>query len=317
MSENEKGLAEVGRLLLLEWRRKRRWSIFFRFVFVGVIVLLITSLSATLTPRGLDIPTVAPAQQHAALVKVDGPILRGLQASSGYVIDALEQAFENEHSVGVIIEINTPGGSPVQSSRIAQAVIDLRAAHPDKPVYVVISEVCASGGMYIATAADEIYAHPDSIVGSIGVIAGGFGFTEMMEKVGVERRLLTAGEHKALLDPFLEEKPEEVAHVRALLAGIHERFIARVKAGRGDKLADDPKLFSGLIWTGHKAKELGLVDDFGDVDHVAETKLQTSEIHEYRALPVWFDGFLHRFSVYITQRLKAAQINLQSPFLWH
>lgn len=316
MDENEKNsLAEIARTALAEWQRRRRWSIFFRFAFIGLIVLFISTLASVSQGPGLDIP-VAPGAKHVALVKVEGPILHGLQASSDYVTKALEMAFESEHSLGVIVHLNTPGGSPVQSGYIAQAILELREKHRDKPLYVVVSEVCASGGMYIATAANEIYAHPDSIIGSIGVIAGGFGFTGMMEKIGLERRILTAGEHKAMLDPFADENPEEVAHVQSILDEIHRRFIERVKEGRAGKLADDPKLFSGLIWTGHKAKELGLIDGFGDVAGVAKEKFDTTEIHEYKAFPVWFDSFLHRLGAQIGRWVRATHAGLQSSLFW-
>ena len=319
MDENEKDtLSQLGKALLAEWKRKRRWGIFFRFVLVGLVFLFISTLGAitTLPYGGLPDSVTAPSEKHVGLVKVQGPILSGTQAASKYIIDALEMAFENANTAGVIIEINTPGGSPVQSSYIAQAILDLRKKHADKPIYVVISEVCASGGMYIASAADEIYAHPDSVVGSIGVILGGFGFVDAMEKLGVERRVITAGEHKALLDPFQEEKPDELTHVQSLLDEIHGRFIERVQQGRAGKLVDDPKLFSGLIWTGHRAKELGLIDGFGNTNSVAMEKFQTDKIHEYQALPAWFNSIWHRLGTQIGHWLQTTYLGMQSAFIW-
>ena len=317
MDENEKKvLAELGQTMLKEWRRKRRWSIFFRIIFVGLAFMLIASLGS-IGAGTYGIPTsIAPSERHVGLVQVEGPILSGAQASAHYVTGALELALKNKHVAGIIVEVNTPGGSPVQSDQIAQAIVDLREKHAGKPIYIVISEVCASGGMYIASAGDGVYAHPDSVVGSIGVIFGGFGFTEAIRSLGIERRLITAGEHKALFDPFEDEDPYERAHLQDLLDEIHARFIERVKKGRGSALAADPKLFSGLIWTGHKAKELGLIDGFGDVKSVAMEKFETDKVHHYSTLPAWFDSFWHRLGMSVGRWLQSVYAGATSSFIW-
>ncbi len=261
---------------LEEQRRARRWGIFFKLLFFGylVAVLVLVSVpewkSSSLTPG-----------EHTALVKLEGVIAPDSDASADNIVTGLRHAFEAKHSKAVILRINSPGGSPVQSDYINREIRRLRRKYPDKPLYAVVSDMCASGGYYVAVAADRIFVNPNSLIGSIGVRMDGFGFVEAIRKLGIERRLLTAGEHKALLDPFLPEKPEEVAHVRRLLERIHREFIDTVKAGRGDRLKDDPELFSGLIWTGRQAVELGLADDFGSTSQVAREIVKAEDIVDY------------------------------------
>ncbi len=260
---------------LIEHRRTRRWGIFFKFiVFAYLLVLLLLYLPGDWAAPG-------KAERHAALVEVAGLIAEGSAASADRIVGGLRAAFDNENIAGVIVRINSPGGSPVQAGYINKEIRRLREEHPDIPVYAVITDIGASGGYYVAAAAEKIYADESSVVGSIGVLMNGFGFVEAMEKLGIERRLLTAGEHKDMLDPFSPVDPEELAHVRSLLEDIHRQFIEVVKEGRGDRLASDEKIFSGLIWTGQQSLELGLVDALGSSSYVAREVLGVEEIVDY------------------------------------
>ena len=276
LDEQEKQL--LSRFLeesLREKRKVRRWSVFSRLIVVGIVVLVLFFSISQETDFGNF------RLEHTALIKVDGPIFADSMASAENINRVLHRAYENDYAKAVVLELNTPGGSPVQAGRIYTTIKHLREKYPDKPLYAVISDICASGGMYIAAAADMIYADHASIVGSIGVIMSGFGFENTLEKLGMERRLMTAGEHKGMLDPFSPQDPKEVRHIQIILDQIHEQFIQRVKQGRGDKLSQDADLFSGLVWTGEQAKELGLVDNFGDVQYVAKEIIKQEEIVEY------------------------------------
>ena len=243
-------------------------------------------------------------QRHTALVDLIGVIADGQEASADYVVAGLRDAFEAENSAAVILRINSPGGSPVQASYINNEIIRLRELHPTKPLYAVISDICASGGIYAAVAADKIFANESSIVGSIGVRMDGFGFVGAIDKLGIERRLMTAGEHKALLDPFSPEKPEEKQHVQTLLDDIHQKFIEVVKQGRGDRLADDPSLFTGLFWTGEKALELGLIDGLGSAGYVAREVVGEENIVEYTHEEDFFERFANRIGSALAARLE-------------
>ena len=271
-----------------EKRRARRWTIFFRLVIVGILIAGLRILSS---PAGID--PVQFTGPHTGLVRLEGPMFAGTLASAESVNDALRRAFKNEDAAAVILEINTPGGSPVQAARINDELQRLRTKYPDKSFHVVVSDICASGGMYVAVAADMIYADKASLVGSVGVIVAGFGLEEAIKKLGIERRLLTAGEHKAFLDPFSPENPTEIEHMQSVLDRVHTQFIARVKAGRGSKLADNPDVFSGLIWSGEQAKELGLIDDFGDVDYVAREVIKVEKVVEYKPRKSFLDFLTH------------------------
>lgn len=260
-----------------EARRARRWGIFFKFLIFGYLFLI---LGLALLD-GLDSETLR-AKDHTALVEIDGVIASSeLGVDADRVVESLEAAFKDKHTKGVILRINSPGGSPVQSAQINAEIGRLRDKYPKIPLYAVISDVCASGGYYVAAAADKIYADRSSIVGSIGVRMDQFGFVDAMEKLGVERRLMTAGEHKGILDPFLPLAEGDREHAQQLLDQIHRQFIDAVKAGRGDRLADDPGIFSGLFWTGEQGRTLGLVDDFGDMRHVAREIIGADKIVDF------------------------------------
>lgn len=248
-----------------ERRRARRWGIFFKaLAFIYLFSLLAMSPSC----RWANL-TGATVGEHTAVVDVSGPISSETPASAERIIQGLESAFEADGVKGVIVNINSPGGSPVQADRINRAIQRLRKAHPDTPVHAVAGDMCASGAYYVAVAADRIYANPSSLVGSIGVVMNGFGFTDAMQELGIERRLYTAGRNKSFLDPFSPTQERHVDHINQMLDEVHQEFIQRVKAGRGDKLADEEEVFSGLVWTGTRGRELGLLDEFGSVDSVA------------------------------------------------
>ncbi len=275
-----------------EQRRARRWSIFFKSL---MFVYLFTLLYLYLPP--LQHSGLSGGKKHTALIEVNGAIAADSEASADSIITSLRDAFNDVNTAGVIIRINSPGGSPVQAGYINDEIKRLRGLHADIPVYAVITDICASGGYYIAAAADKIYADKASLVGSIGVIMDGFGFVDTMKKLGVERRLLTAGSHKGFLDPFSPEKPEEVAHVKSLLNNIHQQFINTVKEGRGDRLKEDKNLFSGYIWTGEQGVELGLVDALGSSSYVAREVIGAEDIVDFSQHPPLFQRFADRLGL--------------------
>lgn len=282
----ERGVLE--RLLqgtLTEQRRARRWRIFFRLLSV-VLVLLVLGLFA----GNVGVPQVT--SRHTALVQLNGIIAPGTDANADLIIESLRAAYENTHVAGVVLRIDSPGGSPVQAGRINAEIQRLRGLHPTVPLYAVIDDICASGGYYVAVAADKIYADKASVVGSVGVLMNGFGFVGAMEKLGIERRLLTAGEHKGFLDPFSPQNPADADHARGLLKAIHSQFIAVVKQGRGARLKDDPRLFTGLVWTGEQGIELGLVDALGDTDSVARDVFKADKVVDYTVRPAYFEKLI-------------------------
>lgn len=284
-------LAQSG---LKEQRRARRWGIFFKLLGFAYVSIFLFSL---LAPQLANFSSKA---QHTALVDLAGVIADGEEASADNVVSGLRAAFENKNSAAVILRINSPGGSPVQASYINREITRLREMYPDKPIYAVVSDICASGGVFAAVATDKIYADKASIVGSIGVRMDGFGFVDAIEKLGVERRLMTAGDHKGLLDPFQPENDFEKQHVQSLLDEIHQQFIDVVVEGRGDKLAKDKNMFSGLFWTGEQALELGLVDGFGSASYVAREVVGVEDIQDY----TFRDDVFQRFA----KRLGAAMV---------
>ena len=261
---------------LKEQTRARRWGIFFKLMTLLYVSYLLVMLfewrgDGDLTAGG----------KHTALVDVEGVIDAKRDASAENVTSALQSAFKDKNTQGVILRINSPGGSPVQSGIINDEMRRLRGIYPNTPLYVVVEDVCASGGYFVAAAADKIYVNKASLVGSIGVLMDGFGFTGSMEKLGVERRLLTAGENKGFMDPFSPVDPKQKEYALDMLKDIHQQFIAVVKQGRGKRLKEDPELFSGLVWTGQKAVELGLADGYGSVESVARDVIKAETIVDY------------------------------------
>jgi protease-4 len=270
----EGALERVATELLRQQRSERRWRIFFRLAWLGLALMVVW---AALTSR---MAPTAPSTPHTALVEVRGEIASEGEASAERLVGALKQAFEDSAAQAVVLRINSPGGSPVQSGIVHDEILRLKAKH-GKKVYAVVEEVCASGAYYIAVAADEIYVDKASIVGSIGVLMDGFGFTGLMDKLGVERRLLTAGENKAMLDPFSPVDPKHAAKARAMIDQIHRQFVAVVKQGRGARLKETPETFSGLFWNGEEAVRLGLADATGNLDFVAREVIKAEEIIDY------------------------------------
>jgi len=277
-----KVLEDLAFASIKEQRRSRRWGIFFKLLGFGYLFLLIGLMMSS------DDVLKAKTGKHTALINVQGVIANDAEASADYVVTGLRNAFEDKNTVGVIMRINSPGGSPVQSGYINDEIKRLRGKYPDIPFYAVISDIGASGAYYIAAAADKIYADKASIVGSIGVRMDSFGFVEAMRTIGVERRLLTAGEHKALLDPFSPEEPFAREHLQRMLDQIHQQFVAVVEAGRGDRLKDEPDLFTGLIWTGEEALKLGLVDELGSASYVAREVIKEDNLVDFtKKQDVW------------------------------
>jgi protease-4 len=274
---------------LKETRAKRRWGIFFKLSFLAIVVLVIAMASDW---TGKEIET---SGTHTALIEIEGVIDSNGSGSAESVMKALNRAFSDSNSVGVIMRINSPGGSPVQAGMINDEIKRLRKAHPKKPLYVVVEEMCASGGYYVAAAADKIYVNKASIVGSIGVLMDGYGFTGVMEKVGVERRLLTAGENKGFLDPFSPQSPKHKEHAQLMLNEIHQQFIDVVRSGRGKRLKETSDTFSGLFWSGSKAIELGLADGYGTVNSVARDEFKSEEIVDYTQHEGLSDRVLKKF----------------------
>ncbi|WP_036169523.1 S49 family peptidase [Massilia sp. 9096] len=262
-----------------EQRASRRWGIFFKLSFLLLAFFAIWAYS-DFDFGGSDIDSLG---RHTALIEIDGTIDTEGSGSADTVIPALNKAFSDPGSAAIVLRINSPGGSPVQAGIIVDEIQRLKHGYPNKPLYVVVDEICASGGYYIAAAADKIFVNKASIVGSVGVLMDGFGFTGLMDKLGIERRLLTAGENKGFLDPFSPQSDKQKQHALEMLNEIHEQFIAVVRAGRGKRLKETPEIFSGLYWTGAKAVDMGLADGFGTVDTVARDVVKAEDIIDYTA----------------------------------
>ncbi|MCU7948364.1 MAG: S49 family peptidase [Candidatus Thiodiazotropha sp. (ex Cardiolucina cf. quadrata)] len=262
-----------------ENRRSRRWGIFFKLLTFGYLFLI---LGLFLWSDKLQVAQ-SSAKEHTALVEVKGLISSESKASADKIVTGLRSAFEDKKTKGVILRMNTPGGSPVQSRYINREIMRLKEKYPKIPVYAVVADICASGGYYIAAAADKIYADEGSIVGSIGVLINGFGFVDGMEELGIERRLLTAGENKGILDPFSPLDDSDMTHIQRMLDQLHGQFIETVKEGRGDRLKVEqhPELFSGLFWSGEEARKMGLIDEFGSSSFVAREVIGAEEIVDF------------------------------------
>ncbi|MEY4495773.1 MAG: hypothetical protein RL744_837 [Pseudomonadota bacterium] len=261
---------------LKETRKARRWKAVFRIltliIFVGVVLAV---FDFHLPGRGMGM------EKHTALVTLEGEISSSSMANALDINSSLTAAFENENSAGVVLRINSPGGSPVQAGMMNDEIHRLRKLYPSKPFYVVVEDICASGGYYVAVAGDQILVDKASLVGSIGVIMEGFGFTGLMDKLGVTRRMITAGSNKGMMDPFSKENPQQVEMIKTMIDEIHQQFIAVVKAGRGDRLKETPEMFSGRVWNGEQAIKIGLVDGYGTVETVARDIFKAPDILDY------------------------------------
>jgi len=284
----EKMVSQLG----VEQRRSRRWGIFFKLLTFIYLFLLFGLMSQSLNDTNLGM-----GGSFTALVDVRGVIADEEMASADMIVTGLRNAFEAEGTQAVVLRINSPGGSPVQSGYVFDEVKRLRSLYPEKPLYAVITDIGASGAYYIAASADQIYADKASLVGSIGVVAGGFGFVDSMEKLGVERRLYTAGQHKGFLDPFSEERPEEVAFWENVLSSTHQQFIDKVKEGRGERLKVTDQTFSGLIWNGEQALEMGLIDGLGSTGFVAREVVGVEEIVDFTPKPDPFEQFTESLGI--------------------
>jgi protease-4 len=281
-------VTKLATAALKEQRRARLWGIFFKLLTFAYITLIL--LMAVDWKR-----TDVAGKKHTAMVEVSGLIAPGTDASAERITTALQAAFKDKNTQGVVVRINSPGGSPVQAQTIYDEMKRLRKKYPDIPLYAVVEDVCASGGYFVAAGADRIYVGKASIVGSIGVLMNGFGFTGLMEKLGIERRLITAGENKGMLDPFspLDDKDKE--HIKKLMGDIHQQFIGVVREGRGKRLKEAPEIFSGLIWTGERSIDLGLADGFGSLESVARDVVKAEEIVDFTQKEGIAEKFARRF----------------------
>jgi protease IV len=285
---------------LKEQRRKRRWNIFFKFLLFIILVGLLFALWPTTT----NLPAASKAKAHISLVDIRGVIDDNATANADNVIEGLKNAFEDKNTRTVVLRINSPGGSPVQAAQIYNEIHYLRHQYPKTKLYTVCDDLCASAAYYIASASDDIYANPASLVGSIGVLMNGFGFVNTMKKVGVERRLLTAGDHKGFLDPFSPEKIDEKLIAKRMLANVHQQFINAVKQGRGSRIKDNPELFSGLAWTGEEALALGLIDGFGDLNSLSRDLIKNKNIVDYTVKPGLFQQLSDRMGAAFAQQIS-------------
>ncbi len=283
-----------------EQRAARRWKNFFRLTTL-VIVVTAVAVGGNTDLEGIDGDTPLTAK-----VKVRGVIADGQEASAENIKRGLTRAFEHENTKGVILEINSPGGSPVQAGQVYDEIVRRRALHPDIKVYAVITDLGASGGYYIASAADQVFADKASLVGSIGVTAASFGYVELMQKLGVERRVYTSGEHKAFLDQFQPQNEKETKFWEGVLQATHKQFIAAVEAGRGERLKDsaDAELFSGLVWTGEQAVGLGLIDRLGDSDYVAREVVGVERIVDFSSKQNVVDRFANKLGTAVANQLS-------------
>ncbi|MSQ50502.1 MAG: S49 family peptidase [Betaproteobacteria bacterium] len=311
MAENgenwERGVIEkLATEALKEQRRGRRWGIFFKLLtFAYLTVVLIVAMGWRVDGDSMS------GGKHTALVDIAGVIAARGDASAERVTSALQSAFKDKNTQGVILRINSPGGSPVQAGIIYDEIRRLRAAHPSIPMYAVVEDICASGGYYIAAAADRIYVDKASIVGSIGVIMDGWGFTGVMQKLGVERRVLAAGENKAFLDPFSPLEENHKKHAQTLLADIHAQFIDVVRKGRGKRLKETPDMFSGLIWTGATSVEVGLADGLGSLEWVAREVVKAEQIVDFTEKQNLAERFARRFGAVLAESLSGALVSSQ------
>jgi len=290
----------IGKLALeglREQRRARRWGIFFKLLTFAYITIVLVAFLDWRRTEALG------GGKHTALVDLTGVIDAKGSASADNVTSALQSAFKDKNTQGVILRVNSPGGSPVQAGIIYDEIRRLRALYPNIPMYAVVEDICASGGYYVAAAADKIYVDKASLIGSIGVIMDQFGFVDTIHKLGVERRVFAAGDNKAFLDPFSPLVPQQVEHAKVLLKAIHEQFIEVVRKGRGARLHESPDLFSGLIWTGAESIDLGLADALGSVDYVAREVIKAENVVDFTQRENLAERFAKRFGAGAAQAL--------------
>ena len=283
-------VTKLASAALREQRRARLWGIFFKLLTFAYITFILFSVYDW---RGRA--EMSGGKKHTAMVELNGLIAPNTDASAERITASLQAAFKDKNTQGVVLRINSPGGSPVQSQTIYDEMRRLRKKYPEIPLYAVVEDICASGGYFVAAGADRIYVSKSSVVGSIGVLMNGFGFTGLMEKLGVDRRLITAGENKGMLDPFSPVQEKDVEHAKKLVNDIHQQFIAVVREGRGKRLKETPETFSGLIWTGQKSIELGLAEGIGSLDSVARDVVKAEEIVDFTQKENIAEKFARRF----------------------
>ncbi len=288
---------------LIQQKSSRRWSVFFKLVSLSYLgwVLFFVLTSSSNSPIGTG--------DFTALITLNGEIGVDSEISAINIKSSLKEAYKNPGTKALILAINSPGGSPVQSGIINDEINRYKALHPQIPVYAVIEDICASGGYYIAVAADKIFVDKASIVGSIGVLMNGFGFDKAIKNLGIDRRLITSGENKAILDPFLPVQPKQREFMQELLKEVHKQFIEVVKKGRGNKLVDNPEIFSGLFWSGESAIKLGLADDYGDIDLVAREVIGHEKIIDFTTQSNFADRFAKKLGASIGSSLKSEILN--------
>jgi protease IV len=297
-------IEKIALAAIQEQRRARHWGIFFKLLlFIYLFALLFIWLGWTGKKE-------TSAAKHTAMVELRGVIGPESSASADNVVSGLQDAFKDRRTQGVILRINSPGGSPVQAGHINDEIKRLRAKYPNIPVYAVVEDICASGGYYVAVAADQIYVDKGSIIGSIGVLMDGFGFTGLMDKLGIERRLLAAGRNKGFLDPFSPIRDDQQKYAESMLNEIHQQFISIVRQGRGKRLKETPELFSGLLWVGTRSVELGLADALGSVDFVAREVIKAEDIVDFTPRENIAERVARRFGAAMAEALvRIATVN--------
>ncbi len=292
-------LRDVLLAAVKEQRAKRRWGIFFKLMIV-IFLLILISMSFSKSTHVFN-----PEGTYTAVVDVDGIIGPGKQASADNIVTGIDDAFKATGTKGIILKIDSPGGTPVQASEVYNEIMRQRALHPQIKIYAVCTDICASAAYYMASATDAIYANPSSLVGSIGVLMDGFGFTDALQKLGIDRRLLTSGNHKGFLDPFSPLKPEDQQIAQAMLDSVHKQFIIDVAKGRGDRLKVNQDTFSGLAWTGQQALGQGLIDGFGSPAQVARDVIKAEHIENFTVKPNPFDFFADRMGASFASHIGA------------
>ena len=299
----ERGVMEkLAMSAIQEQRRARHWGIFFKTLTFGYLFIILFVFMGWFDSR----EAALGGGKHTALVDMQGVIAPDSQANADNLIPSLQDAFEDKNTEGVILRINSPGGSPVQAGQINDEIRRLRAKHPGIPLYAVVEDVCASGGYYVAVAADRIFVDKASLIGSIGVLMDGFGFTGTMEKLGVERRLITAGENKGFLDPFSAADPAQQKFAKQMLTEIHQQFIDVVRQGRGKRLKETPDTFSGLVWNGQRGVEMGLADGYGSIESVARDVIKVEKIVDFTMKESFADRLAKRFGAGVASALGFA-----------
>ena len=301
-------ISKLALASVTEQTRARRWGVFFKSL---LFVYLFAVFGMAIYPK-LNMDIGGDSKFHTAVIDVVGVIADGKDANATDIIESLRDAVKDKNTKGIILHSNSPGGSPVQSAYVYEEIRNIKKAHPDLPIYAVISDICASGCYYIASASDKIFVNQSSLIGSIGVLMDGFGFVDIMQKLGVERRLLTAGAHKAMLDPFSAAKADETKYMQGLLDEVHQQFISAVKAGRGDRLKETPDMFSGLVWTGEAGVKLGVADGFGNDDYVARNIIGAEKLVDFTQQGSLLDKMTGKLGTSFGQAIGSL---LQSPSL--